>query len=253
MSLHRVWLQTFPDQPGEQVVLTGDEAHHAARVKRLVAKDPLELIDGNGRIARATVVDTRKTSRHGWEIECRIEEVTTAPRVVPYLDVWTAVPKGDRLEQMVDGLSQVGAGGWAPLSCERSVVEPREGKLSRLHRVCDEACKQCGRAWTLQIGKGGTLDDALAERTAVVVADASGAAYSPQGMASIRLVVGPEGGWTPEELEMSRARGAIVASFGPHVLRIETAAVVAAAVVVQVEANAVPRTAGRANATASVR
>jgi len=131
---------------------------------------------------------------------------------------------------MIDGLSQVGAASWSMLESERSVTEPREGKMERLERTAMEASKQCGRAWRLEIG--GVMKFAEAVRMeGVVVADVSGSAYERSGADVVRLLVGPEGGWAPEELQLARARGAAVCRFGPHVMRIETAAVVAAGII----------------------
>jgi 16S rRNA (uracil1498-N3)-methyltransferase len=137
---------------------------------------------------------------------------------------------------MVEGLSEVGAAAWIPLRAERSVVEPRMTKLDRLSRLAVESAKQCGRAWFLRIEQERTLRDALArtEGTRVIVADASGVGADEierTETAVVRVVVGPEGGWTAEELASARDAGAVVTRFGPHSMRVETAAVAAAAVV----------------------
>jgi len=163
-----------------------------------------------------------------------VEALQRIPPVEPRLEVWASSPKGPRLESMIDGLSQAGAAAWAPLSTQRTVVEPGAGKLDRMHRLAAEASKQAGRAWDLEILPGGDLAAALAG-PAVVVAHASGGPYRPGGAAMIRLLIGPEGGWTVDELARARAGGASVASFGPHIMRIETAAVVAAAIVLDRE------------------
>jgi 16S rRNA (uracil1498-N3)-methyltransferase len=141
---------------------------------------------------------------------------------------------------MVEGLSEVGAAAWIPLRTERSVVEPRMTKLDRLSRLAVESAKQCGRAWFLRIEQERTLRDALARAagTRVIVADASGVGAGVGAdeterteTAVVRVVVGPEGGWTAEELASARDAGAVVTRFGPHSMRVETAAVAAAAVV----------------------
>jgi 16S rRNA (uracil1498-N3)-methyltransferase len=109
-------------------------------------------------------------------------------------------------------------------------------KLDRLSRLAVESAKQCGRAWFLRIEQERTLRDALArtEGTRVIVADASGVGADEierTETAVVRVVVGPEGGWTAEELASARDAGAVVTRFGPHSMRVETAAVAAAAVV----------------------
>ena len=75
--------------------------------------------------------------------------VNLEPAPKPRVTVLASAPKGDRLEAMIDGLSQVGASAYAPLASERTIVEPRQGKLDRLTRIAIESMKQCGRAWML--------------------------------------------------------------------------------------------------------
>lgn len=232
MSAHRVWLDSFPDRPGTRLTIGGEEGHHAARVRRVKPQDLLELIDGTGRIGQARVIGSIKSSRREWEVECEVIGVRQVTPVAPLLEVWSAVPKGERLEQMIDALTQVGAAGWSPLSAERSVVEPREGKITRLSRVVREACKQCGRAWAMTVGRGGTLRDAIQTTRRVVMADGSGEprlADDPRP-AEVRLLIGPEGGWTDDERAEARAAGAAIVRFGPHAMRIETAAPMAAGI-----------------------
>ncbi|MCC6425577.1 MAG: 16S rRNA (uracil(1498)-N(3))-methyltransferase [Phycisphaerales bacterium] len=237
MPSHRVWLDQFPDPPGSRVIVGGEEAHHAVRVKRLVAGDPVELLDGRGRLAKAVVAHTRKLPKHGgWEIELAIQSSQLVPRTIPEIQVWSAAPKRDRLDSMIDGLAQAGIASWSPLLTQRSVVEPRDGKLSRLARISAEACKQSGRAWVMEIGDGGTIADGLMPSASLVLADASGSMYCPAKAQAIRLLIGPEGGWTPDEIAAARHAGAQIACFGPHTMRIETAAVVAAGIVVNAAA-----------------
>ena len=89
----------------------------------------------------------------------------------------------------------------------------------------------------MRVDEGGDLSAALLAETAgvTVMADASGAAYVRTGAARIRVLVGPEGGWTEDEVRLAREAGAIIARFGEHVMRVETAAPVAAAVVLAAE------------------
>jgi 16S rRNA (uracil1498-N3)-methyltransferase len=244
LSLHRV---IWPDIPGVgvSVTITGDEAVHAARAKRLEAGDRLALHDTRGKVAVADVTATRKSSRGMWEVEVVVRESVVVAQGVPRVEVWSATPKGARLDEMIEGLSEVGATSWSPLAAARSVVEPREGKLERLRRVTTESLKQCGRAWALEIGTGGGVKEAMAVPSAgsLVVAEATGESYTPRARmggegcksedegAVVRVLVGPEGGFTSQELAVLREAGARFCEFGPHVMRIETAAVVAAAIV----------------------
>ncbi len=232
MAYHRVYSET-PLRPGTASI-TGDEAHHAIRVKRIVQGDTVEVLDGRGRIARASVADTRR-DRQGWVLDLNLQSIAESPAIKPALEVCTAIPKGQRLSDLIDGLSQVGAARWSPLDTQHGIAEPRPAKMDRLARTAAEASKQCGRAWLLEIGDGLTFADALAGGPAIVLADASGEPYAPRGSGAIRLLVGPEGGWSASELNQARAAHVRTARFGPHTMRIETAAVAAAAIILDAE------------------
>ncbi len=235
--MHRIMLSdplATDTAPGAAVEITGDEAHHAARVKRLEPGQPLELLDGLGRVARAEVADIVKLGKKaGWALHARIVDLEHRPQPSPRLTVVSAVPKGPRLETMIDQLSQVGVAAWAPLHCTRSVVDPRGGKLDRLSRVTLEAAKQSGRAWAMTVERGTSFKEAVGP--GVIIADASGEPYQPTGAADLTLLVGPEGGWTDAEIDQARAAGAVIAGFGRHVMRIETATIAAAGIVLDAE------------------
>lgn len=218
---------------GSVVRVGGDEAKHAIRVKRLEVGDAVEVCDGAGMVARCEIVQTGKEGRTGeWWVEACVAEVRREERARPRVEVWSAVPKGDKVEQMIDGLSQVGVAQWRALHSARSVVEPREGKMARLERHALEAMKQCGRAWVMEIGEGVEMEDALrGEGVEVVMADVSGERYEASGASEIRVLVGPEGGWTAGEIAKARASGVRVCTFGRHVMRIEVASVVVGGVV----------------------
>lgn len=220
---------------GAVLRVSGEEAKHAIRVKRLEVGDHVEVCDGAGLVARCAIAQTGKEPRTGeWWFGAKVEDSRREEPLRPRVEVWSAVAKGDKVEQMIDGLSQVGVATWRALHSARSVVEPREGKLGRLERHAVESMKQCGRAWVLEIGEIASMEEALrGDGAEVVVADASGEPYEARGKKEIRVLIGPEGGWTGEELTRARASGARVCSFGRHVMRIEVAAVVVAGVVVE--------------------
>lgn len=215
--------------PGEILTVSGPEAHHAVRVKRLEVADALHILTGSGHRAVCTITAITK-SRGEWQLSLRVQSVALDSPAAPRLHVCSAVPKGDALEQMIDGLSQVGVATWSPLICERSVVDPRDAKLARLARVCEESLKQSARAWLMDIAPARTFADALTLSN-VIVADASGEPYAaPARMPAdtLTLLIGPEGGLTPSELDAARAANVRVCTFGVHIMRIEVAAVVAA-------------------------
>jgi 16S rRNA (uracil1498-N3)-methyltransferase len=256
--MHRIHTEHLPDTVddlcGRPLIIDGQEAEHAVKVKRLVSGETVEVLDGRGRVASGTV---NGLGGHGKgrrrELIVDVSCIRRVEPVRPIVHVFSATPKGGRVDEMIDQLAQAGAAAWSPLETERGVVEPRETKLERLHRIARESSKQSGRAWDLLLGErtsmpraldADTSDAALQElgvgtneRAQVIVADGSGeptraaeldAWTSSRGV--IRLLVGPEGGWTEAELAYAKGAGARVARFGPQIMRIETAAVVAAGV-----------------------
>ena len=235
MALHRIYFEGDL-RPGA-LSIGGDEAHHAVRVKRLAIGDRVQVLNGRGRIANAVIVGTGKDG-HTWTLRLEVASVDLAPPTTPRLEVCSPAPKGQRLAEMIDALSQVGAAVWSYLETQHSDAEPRPAKMDRLARIAAEASKQCGRAWLLQIGPALSFPQALAGDAAVVLADASGEPYRAAQTPAIRLLVGPEGGWSPRELQQARAAGLRIARFGPHTMRIETAAPVAAAIILDAESRA---------------
>ena len=226
MARHTLYLTEIPE-PGTSILIEGDEAKHAIRVKRVAAGDLIALTDGRGLTALANVTDARRT------LTLTVRTTDHAARTSPSVRVLTASPKGPRLEKMIDALSQVGAASWGALGTKLGVVDPGENKLDRAERVALESAKQCGRAWLLEIGETATLEEACSAPagTDVVIADASGESYTPTGDACVRVLIGPEGGWREDELERAQESGARACRFGPYVMRIETAAAAATAIV----------------------
>lgn len=227
---HRIFLDHL--RPTDTLVtITGDEADHARRVKRLGPGDTLTLMNGRGLIALAEVVEAKR------DLSARVVEAREAPPLAPRLEVWGAPPKGPRLDDMIDALTQIGAALWRPLCTSRAVVDPREGKLARQERIIREACKQCGRAWLMEVGESATFAEALASAPGmhIVLAHADGEPpeRSPTTAPAVRLLIGPEGGFSPDELARAGAAGADVRRFGPHAMRVETAACVATGVLLR--------------------
>lgn len=240
--MHAVMVDVEVPPVGEVLRIGGDEASHALRVKRLEPGQRLRVLDGAGFVAIARLTGTHKGGREGLVMEALIEQRDQSPfpGVSPWVDVLSATPKGARVDEMIDALSQVGAASWSPLETERGVVDPREHKLARLERIARESAKQCGRAWVLRIEGKQELDAAMRADHAgaactIIMADATGepwpsVAASLAAAPRVRLLIGPEGGWTDAERQRARAAGARLVRFGPHVMRIEQAAAAASAV-----------------------
>jgi len=235
MSGHSIYVDDLPRPGDARVVIRGEEAHHALRVKRVREGTPVTLFDGRGSLCRARVIGAA-----GRDLELAIQGRETAPPLTPAIELCTATPKGPRLDKMIDMVSQCGVALWRPLETAFGVVDPGAGKVERIRRIAIESAKQSERAWTMQIGPTVPFPRALepGPGAALVLADMEGEPFRPTGGARIRVLIGPEGGLTDEERALAERAGARRISFGPCVLRIETAAVVAAAIIMHAEQGA---------------
>ncbi len=220
---------------GGLVELPDDESKHARNVLRVRTGENVGLLDGKGLLAEAEVVEVGKP------VVVRVTRADPQQEVSPQLDVAAAVPKGALVEEMVRGLSQLGAARWIPLTTERSVVDPREAKLNRLQRLAVESAKQCGRSYLLKIDTTTPFDQLLEEDAWDVKLIAAIDDETPlksealrdtlAGKQHVLVMIGPEGGWTEAEETRAKAAGALPIQLGPHVMRIETAACAAASIV----------------------
>jgi 16S rRNA (uracil1498-N3)-methyltransferase len=244
MSAYRFYVPDLQSQlaAGTTVTLPEDESHHGRAVLRLEAGSVIALFDGRGATAAATISQvTKRTIQAIARDPFRIEE-SPAIRLI----LCTAVPKGDRAEQLIDQASQLNAAAVEWLDCEHSVVKPREGgqKMEKWRRQAIESAKQCGRAHLLQIKESVSPAEKLREllvrggpRIFWLQPGDSGlsVAEAAQGAATIAAVIGPEGGWSAGEVSLFEA--AVQAGtvnrvrLTSTVLRIETAAAAVAAAV----------------------
>jgi 16S rRNA (uracil1498-N3)-methyltransferase len=214
-------------RPGP-VLLEGPEAHHLRTVCRLRPGDAVCLFNGDGHEYPARVASL---DRRGVTLEVLGAE--SPPRERGFrLTVAAPLPKGDRAQFLLEKLTELGVTDFVPLQTARSVVHPRQAKGEKLERYVIEASKQCGRnvllrvgpltAWGDYCGKG----DLPARK---LLGHPGGTAVPAASAVDTVVAVGPEGGFTEEEVEEARAAGWGLVSLGPRILRVETAAVVLAA------------------------
>jgi 16S rRNA (uracil1498-N3)-methyltransferase len=218
---------------GSVVELTGDEAHHAVVVRRLREGERVVLVDGEGTAVLGTV---RATSKAALEVD--VEEVSHEDRSTPFVTVVQAIPKGDRGELAVEVLTEVGVDRIVPWSAERAVGvwrgERATKALAKWRSTAREAGKQSRRAWLPEVtGQMSTAEVAALLREAdlaVVLHEAASeplAALTLDGMESLVVVVGPEGGISDGEL--LAFADAHVVRMGETVLRTSTAGLAAVA------------------------
>jgi 16S rRNA (uracil1498-N3)-methyltransferase len=231
------------DLDADVVELAVDASRYAARVLRLGKGDAVTLLDGRGSLALGEIEGTS-----GRRVTVRIVTRRHAEgrRPLPRLRLVLGLPKGDKPDDIVRRATELGVAAIHPALSRRSVARPdperAAARVERWRRIASEATRQCGREEVPEVFDLAPLDEAMEgaldddDRGLVlwegeqkrslssVLADLSGAA-------GVSLVVGPEGGLTPREVEGARDLGYDVVTLGPLVLRVETAAVAACAVV----------------------
>ncbi len=223
---------------GEYFTLGGDEGFHAATVQRLEPGEQVLLADGLGRLAHGTVVEAQGKD----QLVVHVVAMTEAPQPAPRLIVVQAIPKGDRGELAVEMLTEVGVDVIVPWQAARCVAQWRGEKadkgVEKWKATARESAKQSRRPRTPQLSALASTSDVvrLIRNTAPAWVlhedgDARLSSVSVPPSGDIVLVVGPEGGVSPQELDAFVAAGADVVRLGPSVLRTSTAGAVAAGIV----------------------
>jgi 16S rRNA (uracil1498-N3)-methyltransferase len=228
-------------EKGDVVELDGGDAHKIVHVLRMREGDEIEIVDSAAqRFSAALAIDGRSVRA------MLSERKASARRVLPQITVAQGVPKGQKMDFVVEKLTELGAARIIPLQSERTVVtDVGENKLERWRRLAKTAAQQCGRddipeivppqrfadlcasfanydlvlfPWELAAGAP------LRERLPELVAAAT----------SILIAIGPEGGFSHVEAEAAESAGAQLISLGSRILRTETAALVVLALIAYV-------------------
>ena len=239
MSHPRFLVASIADAAPADVTLPPDESHHAARVLRLEAGAEVGVFDGRG---REWVGRVASISRDAVTVTLERDAAPAAePRVRLVLAM--ALLKGDQMDTVIRDATMMGVASIRPVITEHVTVPTRAWQrtdlVDRWRRVAVASVKQCGRAVVPEIAApqplDAVLDDAMSDVRIIAVepahdprVGAPAAAMSPPSSAT--LFVGPEGGWSAEELERARASSAEFLSLGPRTLRADIAPIVALAV-----------------------
>lgn len=212
--------------------LSREQGHHARDVLRMGAGDEVELFTAAGQTALAVL---REVSAQ--RVLAEVTEIRQAGAGFA-LTIASAIPKGARADWMIEKLSELGVSRFVPLMTARSVVHPEgKNKIERWERLAAESAKQSRRTCVMEISPLLTLEQALERVEGVGGYLSTGADSSTLSSildppsSSLSLFTGPEGGWTAEEEALMRNRGLTPVTLGGTILRVETAAMAAAAVV----------------------
>jgi len=220
------------------------QARHAVDVLRLASGTTVEVFDDAGHVAAAELVI--EDEGDVWvEVEALDDGAAAARRTQIALTIASAVPKGERADWMIEKLSELGVTAFVPLAAARSVVLPEgKNKRDRWMRIAEESAKQSRRAGVMRIAEL-TSVSAVVERVqasrdhTAAWHFSTGERATPIAQLAQKLkpaqavigLIGPEGGWTDDEVAGFVKAHVAAARLTPTVLRVETAAIAVAAVI----------------------
>jgi 16S rRNA (uracil1498-N3)-methyltransferase len=236
--MHRFYIPPEKWNSGAPL-LTGSEAHHCRNVLRLEAGDKVVLFDGRGRELTAEIKSSGSS-----EIALRKLHEATTPPLRCQITLGQAIPKGKNMDLIVQKAVEIGAAEIAPILSDRTVVrldeESAAAKQAKWQTGAVEAAKQCGQNWLPRVHVPQTVAQFFQEprrfdlqligslqSDAVHLKKILAEYLAEQGdrPASVLMLVGPEGDFTPAELSLARSQGCRPITLGPIVLRVETASI----------------------------
>lgn len=240
MALPRFFLPAAQWTPNAvEITLDGDEAAHCARVLRCHSGDGLEIFDGAGRVAEAVITTVTKNA-----VQAAIRQVWMHPRPRGAVQLLPALIKGEAFEWLIEKAVELGAASIRPVITDHSVVQfdavQAQRKQAKWQRHMIEAAKQCHTPFLPGLFAPISLAQAvrqlpletcrivaaLDERTCTI-----SAALHRAKPESVAIAIGPEGDFSPEEMQILRGAGFQPVTLGPLILRAETATVAALAIV----------------------
>lgn len=215
-----------PDLSADVVTIDQSEAHHALHVLRIQADDEVGLLDGKGTLAVGAVT---KVGRK--DLQVRVNQRSESPpQNRSRLTVAVAMPKGDRCKWMFEKLGELGVRSIVPLQTQRANIDVKRLKLDRLHSTLVSAMKQSGQTWLPEVEAPASLLQLLSEPDTIKVMAHPSDLLPPFDFSSnnppLTLLIGPEGGFTDEEVELAGTRNVRQIRWPTGILRIETAAVI---------------------------
>ncbi len=228
-------------EPGHRVDLTGEEFHHLKNVTRLEPGERVELLDGEGRLALAEIKSIGKKLATLEVLE--IKDLPPLPK--PYIRLAVCLPKFQTMDLIVQKAAELGVKEIVLLLSERSFMKKNSevltDKITRWKKISLEACKQSGRSWPMEIPAINTLQNFL-ENTDLKSAVFLFEGESVQDIKSelvnfnrqtewVTVIIGAEGGFSPDEVSSLQTKGLKPITLGDLVLRVETACITIVSVI----------------------
>jgi 16S rRNA (uracil1498-N3)-methyltransferase len=215
--------------------LTRSAANHVARVLRARPGDVVDLFDGEGNEFRGRIVDIKGTA-----VVVRLDTaVANASEPALRITLVQGISRGERMDWVVQKATELGVASIVPVITARSVVKLDRDQAEKKHEhwrsIAIGACEQCGRSRLPEIATSISLTQHLrlagsGSMRVVLDPEATKSLTSLETVTTIELLIGPEGGLDDEELAAAKKAGFVSATLGPRILRTETAAVAALAI-----------------------
>ena len=216
---------------GARLALSDDAAIHVGRVLRMQAGQPLQLFNGDGKNYAATISEVGKK-----QLLVTIESSSDNPVESPLrIHLGQGISRGDRMDFAIQKAVELGVTEITPLFTERCGVKLDGERLAKRNeqwqKIAISACEQSGRSIVPKVHPAVSLDNWLAQQTKELKLTlhpwAKDTIKTLQPSTQIRLVIGPEGGFSEQEMTRTTAAGFSGIQLGPRVLRTETAALTA--------------------------
>lgn len=222
----------------ERVTITGDDVKHIVRVMRMEAGDEVIVCDGIGHAYRVELEETGNEQVVGRIVETMEQKVESAVKIT----LAQGLPKGDKMELIVQKGTEVGIARFIPTEMARCIVQydakKEQKRRERWQKIAKEAAEQAHRTLIPSVAESMTLKQLLRAKDGFDLIVVPYEAEKSQGLRTVLdqypearnicVVIGPEGGIAEEEIEQALAAGAIPVTLGPRILRTETAGLVAA-------------------------
>ena len=225
-----------------QVTIKGDEARHIAQVLRLKERDKIKVFTGKGKEYLTEIIQASKKEVIGKVL--KESKLDTEPPIE--ITLVQGLPKSDKMDFIVQKVTELGVKKVIPVITQRTIVrldkEKAEKRRNRWQRIALEAAKQSGRAIVPEVREAIPFIQALdnlnreslnlipwEEETSTSLKEVlkNHTSHIPHLVSQITVFIGPEGGFTSEEIEAAKEKGAIPVSLGPRLLRTETAGLAA--------------------------
>lgn len=234
----------FPCKIGEKAIITGEDARHIAKSLRMKEGEMLELCDGNG-MDYSCEID----SFAGGDVVVNVfRAAPSSTEPSTFVTLIQSLPKADKMDSVMQKAVETGASRMIPVLSMRCISRPdtksAAKKAERWQKIASEAAKQCGRGILPQVDPvtdfRKAVEEAAHDGEVVLFYEGGGEPLTKLVSPKTRrlsIVIGPEGGFAPEEVEFAKSLGVKTATLGPRILRTETAPIAALSAIMLLTGN----------------